>query len=88
MPVPGLLLGPLYRLRTLVLGTDFRYDLNHWRFHFSGVLDGRRALEELGYEPLHRVAWPGEGEPPPLQRRPESAAEPAMPLGARGSSRP
>lgn len=58
LPVPGPLLAPLYRLRASALGMDFRYDLNHRRFHFSAVLDGRRAKEKLGYEPLHRIVWP------------------------------
>lgn len=60
VPVPGPLLAPLYRLRASALGMDFRYDLNHRRFHFSAVLDGRRARERLGYEPKHRIAWPAE----------------------------
>ncbi len=51
VPIFGVLLGPAYRLRRLLRHTDFRYDMNHWRFHFSGVLDGRRAREELGYIP-------------------------------------
>ena len=55
--IPGPLLGPLYRLRSKVLGTDFRYDLNRWRYHFSGVMDGRRAREHLGYEPRSTIPW-------------------------------
>lgn len=51
VPVPGLALTPLYRARTLTRRLDFRYDLNAPRFHFSGVLDGRRARDVLGYEP-------------------------------------
>lgn len=57
LPVPGPLLGPLYALRALARGTDFRYDANRWRFHFNGVLDGTRAREELGYVPSHPIAW-------------------------------
>ncbi|MCA9657116.1 MAG: NAD-dependent epimerase/dehydratase family protein [Myxococcales bacterium] len=57
-PMPEPLLGPAYRLRTAVLGTDFRYDLNTWRFHFSGVLDGRRAAAVLGYRPTQPIDWP------------------------------
>ena len=45
-------------LATAVLGTDFRYDLNTWRFHFSGVLDGRRAAAVLGYRPTSPIDWP------------------------------
>ena len=56
--VPGPLLAPLYRLRTGVVGLEFRYDLNMRRFHFGGVLDGARAQVELGYRPEHRIGWP------------------------------
>lgn len=59
VPVPGPLLAPLYRLRRLVLGTDFRYDLNRPRFHFGGIADGRRARQELGYEPECPIDWRG-----------------------------
>jgi UDP-glucose 4-epimerase len=58
LPVFGPLLAPLYRLRASALGVEFRYDMNHRRFHFSSVLDGRRAREILGYEPKHPIAWP------------------------------
>ncbi|MCA9637082.1 MAG: hypothetical protein KC420_13740, partial [Myxococcales bacterium] len=58
VPMPEPLLGPLYRLRSATIGTDFRYDLNHWRFHFSGVLDGRRAAARLGYRPEAPLVWP------------------------------
>lgn len=63
IPVPGPLLSPLYRLRQLTLGTAFRYDLNAYRFHFSGVPDDRRAREVLGYVPRVPVDW---GEVPRL----------------------
>lgn len=53
VPMPGVLLSPLYRLRGRLERREFRYDMNHWRFHFSGVLDGRRAKAVLGYEPSH-----------------------------------
>lgn len=58
LPVPGPLMGPLYRLRRFTVGTDFRYDLNQWRFHFSAILDGERAKRDLGFEPQVRVRWP------------------------------
>jgi UDP-glucose 4-epimerase len=58
LPVPGPLLAPLYRLRTRVVGLDFRYDLNARRFHFGGMLDGRRARERLGYRPSQPIDWP------------------------------
>lgn len=57
--VPGPLLTPLYGARRFALGTQFRYGLNAWRFHFGGILDGRRAEEVLGYEPSHWVSWEG-----------------------------
>jgi len=57
LALPGPALGPLYRARARLRGTEFRYDLNQWRFHFSAVLSGRRARDELGYEPRHPVDW-------------------------------
>lgn len=56
--VPGPALGPLYRMRTLTRGSEFSYGSNRYRFHFSGVLDGRRAKEVLGYVPSHPIDWP------------------------------
>jgi UDP-glucose 4-epimerase len=59
LPLPGPLLSPLYRLRTAVTGHEFRYDMNAGRFHFTGVLDGAHAREELGYEPATSILrWP------------------------------
>jgi UDP-glucose 4-epimerase len=58
IPVPGPLLEPLYRWRTKYRGTQFRYDLNRRRFHFSTVLDGTRAREILGYVPENPIVWP------------------------------
>lgn len=55
--VPSPLLGPLYTMRGVVRGTEFRYVPNRWRLHFSGVLDGRRAERELGYRPTHPIRW-------------------------------
>jgi len=57
VPLPGPLLRPLYRLRALTVGTQFRYDLNLGRFHFSGVPDGSRAKRVLGYTPKHPLDW-------------------------------
>jgi UDP-glucose 4-epimerase len=54
----GPLLGPLYGLRALARGLDFSYATNRYRFHFSGVLDGTRASEVLGYVPAHAIDWP------------------------------
>ena len=56
--LPGPLLGPLYRWRGRLRGTDFRYEDNAWHFHFNGVLDGSRAREGLCYEPEVGVDWP------------------------------
>ncbi|MFZ5482354.1 MAG: hypothetical protein ACOZNI_36670 [Myxococcota bacterium] len=58
VPLPGGLITPLYRLRQRVGDHDFRYGMNRRRFHYSGVLDGRRAREVLGYLPQNPVAWP------------------------------
>ncbi|MGM0577524.1 MAG: NAD-dependent epimerase/dehydratase family protein [Myxococcota bacterium] len=58
VPVPGLLVAPLYGLRALTLGADFRYEVNRLRLHYSAVLDGRRARRDLGYEPTHPITWP------------------------------
>jgi UDP-glucose 4-epimerase len=58
VPVPGPLLHPAYRLRTLTIGKEFRYDLNAGRFHYGAVLDGRRALAALGYAPRHPIWFP------------------------------
>lgn len=57
LPMPGPLVGPIYAARRRLLGRDFDYRLNRWRFHFNGVLDGRRARRELGYEPNHPLLW-------------------------------
>ena len=59
--LPGAVLKPIYRLRSALTGADFRYDQNQWRFHFSGVIDGRRAREKLGYVPKHGVVWTNNG---------------------------
>lgn len=62
IPAPGPLMSPLYRLRSLAINTEFRYDMNRQRFHFGGVLDGARARRELGYEPKHPIEWSMFGE--------------------------
>jgi hypothetical protein len=58
VPVPGPMMAPLYKLRRALAGFEFRYELNARRFHFGGVLDGRRARTELGYVPMFAVRWP------------------------------
>jgi UDP-glucose 4-epimerase len=57
VPMPGPLMRPLYGLRQLTVGGEFRYDINRGRLHFSGSLDGRRAKEVLGYEPRAPLRW-------------------------------
>ncbi|MDH5490753.1 MAG: NAD-dependent epimerase/dehydratase family protein [Myxococcales bacterium] len=49
--LPGPLLSPIYGLRRFALRAQFSYGMNEGRFHFSGVLDGSRAAEELGFRP-------------------------------------
>jgi UDP-glucose 4-epimerase len=63
LAVPGPLLAPLYRLRAGTLDMEFRYDMNYRRFHFSAVLDGRRAKAVLGYAPIEPIVWPLGEEP-------------------------
>ena len=62
IPVPGPWLTPLYKWRRRFTGHDFRYGMNRRRFHYSGVLDGTRAREVLGYVPSHPVQWPTAAE--------------------------
>ncbi len=57
VPTPGPWLGPLYRWRRKARRTDFRYDLNASRLHHTGILDGGRASDLLGYSPKHPVNW-------------------------------
>jgi UDP-glucose 4-epimerase len=58
IPTPDNLLGPLYRIRRRLTGHDFRYGMNRRWFTYSGVLDGSRAREVLGFVPSHPVEWP------------------------------
>jgi UDP-glucose 4-epimerase len=53
VPVPGPTLGPLYGLRALTRGAEFRYGMNRRRFHHSALLDGSHAQQALGYVPRH-----------------------------------
>jgi UDP-glucose 4-epimerase len=64
VPTPDNLLGPLYRLRRRLTGSDFRYGMNRRWFIYSGVLDGTRAQEVLGYVPSHPIDWPAAPTPP------------------------
>lgn len=56
--VPTPLMTPLYRARSMAIHTDFEYSLNHYRFHFNGLLDGQRAKQVLGYQPQQQITWP------------------------------
>ncbi len=61
LPAVDSFLTPLYRIRRRLTGHDFRYGMNRRWFIYSGVLDGRRACETLGYVPSHPVDWPVSG---------------------------
>ena len=82
--LPGPLLTPLYAFRASALGMEFRYDMNHRRFHFSAILDGRRAREILGYVPRHPIEWPMR---PAARGRERAALEPKGPPTSRESAR-
>ena len=63
LPAIDSVLTPLYRLRRRLTGYDFRYGMNRRWFIYSGVLDGRRAQEMLGFVPSHPIDWPVELKP-------------------------
>lgn len=69
IPTPGPLMAPLYRARARIEGSEFRYDMNHWRFHLNGVLSGKRAREALDYEPRDGIEWPVGGALPSVSPR-------------------
>ncbi len=58
IPIPDNLLGPLYRIRRRLAGHDFRYGMNRRWLIYSGVLEGSRAQEVLGFVPSHPIEWP------------------------------
>jgi UDP-glucose 4-epimerase len=58
IPLPNGLVKSLYRWRSRLTGHEFRYGMNQRRFHYSGVLDGRRAKHALAYVPEQGVDWP------------------------------
>ena len=58
IPLPGPFIAPFYRARGTLFHKHFRYELNHWRFHFNSVLDGSRAERLLGYTPQHGIDQP------------------------------
>ena len=62
VPVLEPVIAPFYDLRSRLLGGDFRYGMNRRRFHFSAMLDGRRARDVLGFVPSHPVEWPGRAD--------------------------
>ena len=57
IPMPAPLISPLYHWRHLALGTQFRWDMNARRYRWSGVLDGTRASELMGYQPRNPIRW-------------------------------
>lgn len=58
VPMPGILIRPLYRLRHIISGSEFSYGLNRQRLHLGLVLDGERARSVLKYQPTHPIDWP------------------------------
>ena len=58
LPVPNFIAHQSYRVRRMLRRGEFRYGMNRRRFHFTGILDGRRAEEILGYIPSHPINWP------------------------------
>lgn len=58
VPLPGALLAPLYRARSRLRGHEFSYGMMRQRLHYSGVPDGARAREELGFRPGRAIEWP------------------------------
>jgi nucleoside-diphosphate-sugar epimerase len=53
--LPATLLSPLYMFRAWTTGAAFHYPGHASRFHHAGILDGRHALQTLGYEPRQRI---------------------------------
>lgn len=62
IPVPNIVAHQLYSMRRYLRRGDFRYGMNRRRFHFTGILDGRRAADILRYIPSHPIDWPVELE--------------------------
>ena len=58
VPLPSGLLTPIYHWRKRITGHEFRYGMNRRRFLYSGILDGTRARDVLGYQPRTGVDWP------------------------------
>ena len=57
IPVPDRFVARFQALGSGGVGNDFRYDQNHFRFRFSGVLDGARIRDAVGFSPRHRIGW-------------------------------
>ncbi len=60
IPAPERIIGHIYRYRRWFRGGEFQYGMNRRRFHYTGILDGRRAANVLGYIPNHPIEWPVE----------------------------
>jgi UDP-glucose 4-epimerase len=58
LPAPESVLSGIYRARRIFRGGEFRYGMNRRRFHYSGMLDGRKAMEVLRYIPSYPIDWP------------------------------
>jgi UDP-glucose 4-epimerase len=66
VPFPGPIIDPIYALRRRLTHTEFSYGMNARRFHFSGILEGTRARDRLGYVPQSPLTWPLPYSPPEL----------------------
>ena len=58
LPLPGVLVRPLYAWRHWARGSEFSYGMSRRRMHYGLVLDGARARAVLGYIPDCPVDWP------------------------------
>lgn len=56
-PLPEIGMHWAYRMRRYFRKGQFRYGMNRRRFHYSGILDGRRAVEVLRFFPSHPINW-------------------------------
>ena len=57
VPLPETIVRPLYKIRHILRGSNFRYGLNSKRMHYGVILDGTRAKKILNYQPNHPVRW-------------------------------
>jgi UDP-glucose 4-epimerase len=65
IPLPEVVLSPLYRMRQRLRGAQFSYGMNRRRFHYAVVPDGTRAADLLGYTPENPIDWPTDGQDTP-----------------------